>query len=1494
MVALVTIQVAMFIILQFPGVQTFVVQKVTGAVSDKIDGRIKVGKVYFVFFNKLILKDISIVSAQNTPLLDSLKQNFGYSDTLVACGKLSISFDIREMANSRIKINRVKLDGGEFNLQTEENKRTNLDRIFKLEKGTPKDTSGNSLNLLAKSLELDNFRFTMKNHSKYVHRGDSIINFADLDVRDIDIRISDIHLESDTICADIERIHGRDKSGFTLSTLTGHARVSGTGTFIEDFYAADPFSEINSRYFYMKYDSPKDFADFTHKVILGINLDGAYINFRTIGKIAPALEKSRMAFYLSGEVIGPVRDLRSNSFLVTSESGYTYTDMSFRVNGLPDISRTMAVVDIKRSSTNFKDLSHIIASVNGTRVNKFIENLSPGAGYEFKGDLMGLLDDFVVDGKIHSSNGDIGVDLLFRNEKNSGSRFSGKVSAVEVDAGAILSNAILGKTSFDIQMDVLFRRAGGIELLLDYLLLHNLQFNGYDYRSIFANGSLTGNCFDGTIKSKDPNFDFVYKGAFTFSKDFSDSSRYDFKADVYNIDLAALNFDKRSDVSRVNFSSSAQLVHLGDGFADGTIDIRNLNYKGVKGNYNLGDISIKSHNSSEVYTASLRAPFADIDYSGPEPVNLFVNKVIDMSLFSKLDNYFAHDTTLIYNPGVYNLNVHTFNTMDLCQIIDEDLYIATNSKLNIAINSDNELEGLLESGRFAIGKNYIKDFTLKLNSGVTSGTIASLFSQNVRVAGMRMDSISVDIAADSNIVDASFNFKNDSTENNSAALLGRLKFNPGRNYEFDILDGSQVSLEGEQWKFTPSKVTVADGDIMIDGFNLYNKEQNLAMDGNISKTDYDSLDFRLNNFNVGIFNLFLTKSFNVQGYFSGTGLVADLYRSPKVFFDIIGNDVSVYGNEVGTLKMMSKWNDVDKDFTLYIRSNINNRRTFLATGFYRPATSYLSLNASLDDLSVSYFEPFLSDIISKTSGSLSGDLHLAGPLRKLALTGKDCRFNNLGFIVNFTQVPYNVNGKFDLNEQGILFKNLPFTDKFGSKGVINGRLKYDYFRDLALDAKVDFTNLQCLDTEESDNESFYGSAFATGSLRITGPLNNISLDIDAVSNKRTSIHIPLSSSATAAYTDLLTFVEPYKEIQIDPYDTMSINRSEAIRKKSNLKVDIGAHLTPDAEILIEIDKSVGDIIKARGNGVVDLNIDPSKELFDIFGDYHVTDGSYHFVLAGLATRDFTLQPGGTINFNGDITNTNLDLDAQYTTKTSINALIADTSSVSTRRTVNCIIGLQGKMMNPNLSFKIDIPDLDPTTKIRVESALNTQGKMQKQFMALLVTNGFIPDEQSGIANNSSLLYSNASEILSNQISNIFRQLGIPLDLGLNYQPGDRGTDIFDVAVSTQLFNNRVLINGNIGNDPYAHDNRNVVGNIDVEIKLDNPGNVRLDLFSHAEDKYSTYNDNNNSQRSGIGIVYQKEFNSFKSLLKGKSKAQKAYEKQERIKRKKQKKSEKLR
>ena len=160
----------------------------------------------------------------------------------------------------------------------------------------------------------------------------------------------------------------------------------------------------------------------------------------------------------------------------------------------------------------------------------------------------------------------------------------------------------------------------------------------------------------------------------------------------------------------------------------------------------------------------------------------------------------------------------------------------------------------------------------------------------------------------------------------------------------------------------------------------------------------------------------------------------------------------------------------------------------------------------------------------------------------------------------------------------------------------------------------------------------------------------------------------------------------------------------------------------------------------------------------------------------------------------------------------------------------------------------------------MESALNTEDKIQKQFLYLLITNSFLPVEESGITTGgSSMLYSNVTSIMAGQLNNIFQKLDIPLDLGLNYEPNTSGgRDLFDVAVSTQLFNNRVLVNGTIGSRRYgATTTGEVSGDVDIEVKLDKPGTFRLNLFSHSADQYSSFLDY--SQRNGIGIAYQREF-----------------------------------
>ena len=485
----------------------------------------------------------------------------------------------------------------------------------------------------------------------------------------------------------------------------------------------------------------------------------------------------------------------------------------------------------------------------------------------------------------------------------------------------------------------------------------------------------------------------------------------------------------------------------------------------------------------------------------------------------------------------------------------------------------------------------------------------------------------------------------------------------------------------------------------------------------------------------------------------------------------------------------------------------------------------------------------------------------------MAVESTGARMEDATLRIAFTNVPYTLNGDFHIDSRGLYFDSITLADRFGNRGGVTGQISYDNFKDIRFDTRINADRIECINLDEKKGELFYGNIFATAGISITGPLNSMKMAIEATTTGTGQLHIPVSSAVSSRSSDLLTFKEIKKEVVIDPYETMISRIQKREKSKSNFEINLTVSTNPDLHAFVEIDKATGNVLSGYGTGTIDMDINPNRDIFNINGDYTLSGGNYKFVAIGFA-KDFSINEGSSVKFNGDIMESTLDIDATYTTKTSLGTLIADTSSVSTRRIVECGINISDKIKNPRLQFSINVPDIDPTVKARVESALSTEDKIQKQFLYLLVFNSFMPDEQSGIVNNTSFLASGVSEIMSNQLNNIFQKLDIPLDLGLSYQTNDRGNDIFDVAVSTQLFNNRVIVNGNIGNRQYStsgNANGDVVGDLDIEIKIDRPGAFRLNLFSHSADQYTNYLDN--SQRNGIGLTYQQEFNSFKEFFK---------------------------
>lgn len=1419
-----------------------------------MDGTINFDKLYLALFNRVAIENFSIVGLQN--------------DTLVSAQKLSIHLSLKDLfLKGEMTAKRVNIRNGIFNfIEEDSNKRANLDRIFR----TPlvKDTTkGEWPSINIKELRIQDYRFNFQAFLKRPQFGaPGCMNYDDIGVSEINLRISDIQTRPKKgVTAIIHSLSAKEKGGLDLKNLSAEFSLDKDATTFTNLTLQENYSEVKAKKLIFSYDSGKDLKYYVQKIKMDADFVNTYLNFNTIGLFSPNMQNNNLSLYLNGRVYGPVVHLQSSLLKVRTPSMKTSVTLAFSMKGLPSIEKTVFDAHILDLQSESMEIDQILGHFS-KKEKPILTPLVPDAKFKFQGNMLGTLFDFKADGTLNSTVGDIVFDVALNSPGfNKGMKASGDISTSNLNLGDILNANILGQLTSRIKASVGLNHNGnkGLELDITSLKIDKLGVNNYNYSDIIAVGKYDNEIFDGRIISHDPNLNLLFQGVVSLSK-IKQESIYDFYADIAFADLKALNFVKGENPSQIKLKALANINSDSNNNLIGNIDINNITYWGDQ-EYNFGAVTLTSLFQNNDYNLNLTAPFIKVDYASTLHPNDFVAKASDITIFEPFSHIFSRKNRRDSIPsGDTEVKIITYDTQDICDILMPEIYVADSTRIAVTLDRRDSLKVLLDSDRLAFGNNYMKDVTIDI-SNPDSLIVLELDSDNIGIGNAILDKGSLKAVVDSGNVDLDFNYDNRPRNHNHMSFNSLITF--GRNTDNKIitkisLDRSDICLKGYQWNIAPSTISLGKKYFSFDGFSLQNNEQLISINGSISENPLDSTSIVLNNFDLSMIDDLLKKRIHIDGSITGDAQISDIYGVPSILMDLKGSGISLLERSLGELEILSKWDQNQKRMNILVMNDNEGQKPLDLYGYYQPRNNYVNLKLSMKEFGLSYLEPFMENIMSNTGGSISGDIELTGKLNNLKLRSTNTVIHNFSFTPNFTKVPYVISGPVTFTDNAITLDELKVTDRYNNEGVITGTLKHSSFKDMSLDIGLSFRDLECLNTSEKDNDTFYGDAFASGNIRLTGPLNNLKADVGASTGARTSIHIPLSSAASAKKEDLLTFTSRVQKI--DPYIKRMAKRNKKSNstKSSNFTLQAKANITSDAELLIEINKQLGDILKCRGNGTLDINIDPSKSITDIKGDYTIDEGSYKFVLMGITAKDFIIDNGGTINFNGDIKNTNLNIGATYRTKASVSTLISDTSAVGNRRVVDCGIKMNGALTDPTLKFSIDIQDLDPITKGRVESALSTDDKIQKQFMALLISGSFVPDEQSGIVNNTTILYSNAGEMLANQFNNVFRQLDIPLDLGLNFQPATDGKthDMFDVALSYQAFNNRVVINGNVGN---SQSTQSWGGDFEAEVKLDKRGKMRFKAFTRSADDYSNFLDN--TQRHGIGFTFQDEFDNLKEL-----------------------------
>ena len=256
-----------------------------------------------------------------------------------------------------------------------------------------------------------------------------------------------------------------------------------------------------------------------------------------------------------------------------------------------------------------------------------------------------------------------------------------------------------------------------------------------------------------------------------------------------------------------------------------------------------------------------------------------------------------------------------------------------------------------------------------------------------------------------------------------------------------------------------------------------------------------------------------------------------------------------------------------------------------------------------------------------------------------------------------------------------------------------------------------------MNTTLADNKLFYGTAYATGLIEINGPPKNIVIDIWAKTNKGTSINIPLSNTGELNEYSFITIEDLRSGITEQP------EVSDYQVDLSGLQINfVDLEITPDAEVQIIFDPKLGDIIKGRGHGNLDMKINTSGN-FIMYGEFTIEKGDYLFTLQNIINKKLTIEPGGIIRWNGDPLDATIDIVANYRTRASLGDLFGtdgDLFGIDADQKIEVYdrITMTGKLMSPDIKYEV-YPNTDESTRLSINSRYHHQRRDEQAVLFIV-------------------------------------------------------------------------------------------------------------------------------------------------------------------------------
>jgi hypothetical protein len=1426
---------ATYIFLQNSRVQTFLTRRIAKEISKKIDAKITIGKVDIAFFKKLLLKDVVIEDQQ--------------ADTLFFVETISAKIDSLRFRRRKIAINRLTFNNSSFNIKKFPDDKYNFifirDSLLS-EREKPEEWQ----------IFCNDFFFT---ESKIIYNDTSKKINKTVTLGDFNFEITDFKYIKNYITFKINRLILNDKNGFEIKQLNSVFTAEENQITLTDFTLKTGRSDISNCK--IQFVLPHDSISRQKSTQLDLTFLHSKISFYDIAMLFPGLKGMNQVVDFSGRIFGDMNDLKGKDLTINTGDN-TSAVLDFYANGISNPDNMYLFIDLKSSCTTFSDLSRIrLPYKEGSNYLNFPESFYEAGLLTYNGNFTGFLTDFVAYGTLASEMGILTTDVSVVPDEEERIIYRGKIATENFLLGRLFNNKSLGKITFDGSVDGFFNKmtqslAGAFEGDI-----RQVEINRYNYENIYLDGILNNRMFDGLVIVNDSNLEFDFLGKINLNPEVPD---FDFRMDVKKAMPGKLNLSDLFPEAELSFSMNANFSGNKLDNMAGSILVENGSYKNRNGKLDLKGFELKSIISGTNKYLTLTSDFFDVEING----NYYFQNIVNA--FRKSFNPYLPAVTYDELPkeNIFGYQIDVKNLDEVVEVFAPGYKIETPFLLYGMLDSEKsvfELKGSIPGLR---SKN-IMIKNIFIGNGPEGGEYSSRFKfgEMLLKNGMNLQNITIDSQIDNNEINNQITWGNTGKITYSGIVKTRATFmeRKGQSYPHIAIRGypADIYIADSLWRINPFEACIDSSSVEINNFRFYSSDQSFSLNGKIGTDLSDILTAELENIKLGYLSSYLQRELPLEGILTGTAGIVDFYGTRRILSDLTIKNFSFKDQNIGDLSFVHQWNNSESVLNSELKVKTNNRESLYAKGYYKPGTKELLYNADFDHFSLVILETLIRKNFSNFHGDATGKMRIHGNQDKILLDGT-LEGSNAGLTVDYIQVSYNFNDSVRFRGDTIHFDNIVFHDVAGNRGTFGGTIIHDNFRNMDYDLSIVSDKITAINTTSANNEQFYGKVIAGGRLFITGHARDVTLTGSATTRQGTSVNINLENESELERYDFIQFVsteDPERQEFLFPED----------KDEGNFNLNLTIRATPEAKAQLIYNSQIGDVIKAQGEGVLVFGMDNDGNI-TLSGNYAVEKGDYLFTLQNVINKRFSIEQGGTIEWSGDPYNAIIDISAIYKLKASLYDLLVNTYDniyQSQRIPVECKILLSEELSNPVIDFEINFPSVEDRLVDELRQFFNTQEEMNKQILSLIVLGKFYtPEYLRGTyeAQNPNLIGTTASELFSNQLSNWLSQISNNVDIGLNYRPGNQITnDEIELALSTQLFNDRVTINGNIGNNtnPNTENNSQLVGDFEVNLKLIPSGKF----------KFKAYNRSNNNliyetapYTQGIGFSVSEEYSNFKDLL----------------------------